>query len=121
MKNHAISPLVDHRNSKNSSLPITSRFIARIAEGSTEDQLFLFENLHCADDCLVSTCAATGIGRLLEALNADGGHEILDAQHLVGKLFVDQRAVCERKELTIAVLFTKADDILFAHSGSPPE
>ncbi|MPM78853.1 hypothetical protein SDC9_125868 [bioreactor metagenome] len=93
--------------------------IARIAKGSAKGQLFLFENLHGADDRLISTLAAAGIGCLFKAFDTDGGYKILHAQHFVGKFLVNQRAVCKCKKLTITVLFAKADNIFFADKRLP--
>ena len=57
--------------------------------------------------------AAAEVRSFLKALHADGGDEVLDPQHLIGKFFIDQGAVREGEEHAVTVLFAQRDDILF--------
>ena len=55
-----------------------------------------FQKIHGRDDLPVGALAAARVGGLLEALRADSGHEILDAEHLAAERLVYQRSVRER-------------------------
>ena len=61
--------------------------------------------------------ATAGVRCLLEALDGEGGHEVLHAEHLVGELLVHQRAVGEGREEAVRVLLAQADEVVLAHHG----
>ena len=46
-------------------------------------------------NALVGSLASLRIGGLLEALGADGGDEVLDLDHVLAELLVDERGVGE--------------------------
>ena len=59
----------------------------------------------------VNAVTAAGIGRFLKALERDGRDKVLHAQHIVGELFVDERAVRKGEEDAVVVLFAELDEI----------
>ena len=65
----------------------------------------------------INTVAAAGVGRFLKAFKRDGRDEVLHAQHIVGKLFVDERTVRKGKEDAVIVLLAELDEIGLAHEG----
>ena len=77
------------------------RVRARIAAGDTKRQFLSAQNLHGFYDRLVRSCASSGIGCLLEPFHADCRHKILHAQHLICKVFVNERSVGKRKECAV--------------------
>ncbi len=88
---------------------------AGVAGGDAEGQAALLQNLHGANDLLVHAVAPAAIGGLLEALQGDGRHKVLDPQHIIGKLLVDQGAVGEAQECAVVVLLAQANEILLPH------
>ncbi len=92
---------------------------AGIAQRGAERQLFRPQELHGAQHGLVGALAAAGIGLLFVALDADGRHEVLDPQHVVGEFFVDQRAVRKGEEHAVVVLLAQADDVVLADHRLP--
>ena len=91
------------------------RVVSGVAARSAERQLPAFQNLHRADDGLIGALPAPCVGVLFEALHADGGNEVLDAEHLVGECVVDQRRVGKRQKHAVAVLFAELDNVILAH------
>ena len=83
---------------------------ARYAEG----QAVFAQKLHGAGNLGVRPLAAAGVGCLLEALDADGGHEIGDADHILHELLVDERRVGERQERAIGMRFAQVDEVVLA-------
>lgn len=53
------------------------------------------QQVHAALDALVGSLASPRVGGLLEALGADGGDEVLDLDHVLAELLVDERGVGE--------------------------
>ena len=69
---------------------------AGVAARHAEGQAVFAQKLHGAGHLGVRSLAAAGVGCLLEALDADGGHEIGDADHILHELLVDERRIGER-------------------------
>ena len=84
---------------------------SRIARGNTVEQLALAEKVHRVRRLAVNAVTAAGIGRFLKALERDGRDKVLHAQHIVGELFVDERAVRKGEEDAVVVLFAELDEI----------
>ena len=89
--------------------------LAGVAAGNAKEQLALFQARHGLDDLAIGALATAEVGRFLKTLDADGGDEVLHAQHFVGKGIVDQRAVGEGEEGAVVVLFTQANQIGLAY------
>ena len=73
------------------------------------------QQLHGAGRLFKHAVAAAAVGRGLEALQADGRDEVLHTEHLIGKFFVDERAVGEGEELAVGMLVADGDQILLAN------
>ena len=91
------------------------RIAARIAAAHAEQQPALPEDLHRAHDGVKRAVSAAVVRCILEALDADGGGEVLHAQHLVGEGLVDQGAVREGQEGAVRMRLAQADEVVFAH------
>ena len=89
--------------------------LAGVAAGNAKEQLALLQARHGLDDLAIGALAAAEVGRFLKTLDADGGDEVLHAQHFVGKGIVDQRAVGEGEEGAVVVLFTQSNQIGLAY------
>ena len=55
------------------------------------------------------------VGGLLEALGADGGDEVLDLDHVLAELLVDECGVGEAQERAVGMLAAQRDDVVLAH------
>ena len=86
-----------------------------VAAGDAKGQLPLAQQSHGALHAAERARAAAGIRRFLKALDGDGGEEVLDAQHLVGKGLVDEGAVGEGGKLAVRVRLAEAQDVRLAH------
>ena len=75
------------------------------------------QQLHGPVYLLIDPLATPAVVGLLEALQADGGHEVLHPQHLPAEVLVDEGAVGEGEELAVAVLFAQGDHVLLPHQG----
>ena len=73
------------------------------------------KQVHGLIDLLVGTFATARIRRSLIAFRRDSRNEILDADHLLAELFVDERCIREAEERTIGMSFAELDEILLAH------
>ena len=80
--------------------------ISRIAKRRTKDE-FLRLRISMARMTARYVPLPRRVCSFLETLYTDGRCEVFDTQHLVGKRFIDQGAVGERAEHTVAV-FRKA-------------
>ena len=89
--------------------------LAGKAGGDAERQTVLAQQLHAVLDALVGSLAAAGVGCLLEALGADGGDEVLDLDHVLAELLVDERGVGEAQKRAVGVLAAQRDDVVLAH------
>ena len=87
---------------------------SRIARRNAVEQLALAEKVHRVRRLAVNAVTAAGIGRFLKALERDGRDKVLHAQHVVGELFVDERAVRKGEEDAVVVLFAELDEIRLA-------
>ena len=75
----------------------------------------LAQEVHAVLNALVGPFAATGVGCLLEALGADGRDEVLDLDHVLAELLVDERGVGEAQKRAVGVLAAQRDDVVLAH------
>ena len=73
------------------------------------------ENIHGPDHLVEYALASAAVGGFLETFQGNGGHEVFDPQHIIGKGFVDQGAVGEAEEHAVIVLFAQPDDVGFTH------
>ena len=60
------------------------------------------------------------VGGLLEVLGADGGDEVLDLDHVLAELLVDERGVGEAQKRAVGCLWHSAMTSSLRTSGSPP-
>ena len=65
------------------------------------------QKLHCLGHFAECAVAAAPVCSFLEALDADGGHEVFHAGHLLAESVVDERAVDERQEHAVRVCFAQ--------------
>ena len=84
---------------------------SRIARRNAVEQLALAQKVHRVRRLAVNAVTAAGIGRFLKALERDGRDKVLHAQHIVGELFVDERAVRKGEEDAVVVIFAELDEI----------
>ena len=90
---------------------------AGIAGGDAEGQAMALQQGHRVRDLLIHALAAAAVVGLFEALQADGGDEVLHPQHILAELLVDEGGVGEGQERGVAVLLAQGDDVLLAHQG----
>ena len=90
------------------------RVLRGIAAGDAERQSVLLQQLHGMLDLGIRARATAAVGCLLEALGADGGNEVLHADHFLAERLVDQRAVGEGEEHAVGVHLAKLDEVLLA-------
>jgi hypothetical protein len=102
--------------------PVKIRFAAddigvgtRVAARHAKRHLVFTQEVHRVAQARKGALAATRVGRFLEALDADGRHEVADANHLFTEVLVDQGAVREGQEHTVLVAFAERDDVVLAH------
>ena len=86
-----------------------------IAGGNAIGQFFLMQQFHCLDHFLIGAFSPAAVRGGLIALQRDGRNKILDPQHFVGKIFVDQSGIGKTEEHAVIVLFTQADQIFLPH------
>ena len=89
--------------------------LAGVAAGNTKRQLVVAQDLHRVADLLENALAAACIGALFVALDADGRDKVAHAQHILGELVVDQRAIGEAQEHTVGVVLADLNDVILAH------
>ena len=65
----------------------------------------------------VGTLASTPVGSGLVALGRDCRDEVLDAEHLLAELFVDERGVGETQKRAIGMGLAELDEVMLAHQG----
>jgi hypothetical protein len=76
-----------------------SQFCAGVAGGDAVDQVLVVQKLMALMTFSIGALAAAAVGGgLVEALQRDGGDEVVDPEHLVGKLLVDEGGVGEAEE-----------------------
>ena len=75
------------------------------------------EQVHGVDDLLIGAVAAAGVSGLLEALDADDGHEVLHAQHVLAELLVDEGGVGEAHEDGVVMLLAELNEVVLANQG----
>ncbi len=88
---------------------------AGIARGNTVNQFLLPQKVHRPDHLIVHTLTAAAVRGLFKAFQGYGGNEILNAQHIIGKLLINQRTICKAQENTIIMLLAQTDDIRLPH------
>ena len=70
---------------------------------------------HGVGDLLIHALATAGVVGLLEALQADGGDEVLHPQQILAELLVNEGGVGEGQEGHVVVLLAQGDDVLLPH------
>ena len=77
------------------------------------------EESHGVHDLLIDARSPASVVGGFEPLQADGGDEVLYAQHFLTERLIDERPVGEGEELTVRVQLTQADQVILADHRFP--
>ena len=92
---------------------------AGIAGGNSIGEFMRVQDFHSLDNFLIDALPAAAVGCFFKALQRDCGNEVAHPAHLLCKGIINQCAVGKAQKNTVVVLFTQADQVVFADHGLP--
>ena len=89
--------------------------LAGITGRDAERKGMRVQQVHAVLNALVGSLASPRVGGLLEALGADGGDEVLDLDHVLAELLVDERGFGEAQKRAVGMLAAQHDEVILAY------